>query len=114
MAQPAIDPKDAPWLEDVDAFAAEVAASAKEEFSNAFDRWRELFRSAKVEQEDAHEIQQKQTFRPGERDAARRRYARATEELVLLERGDSALGSDFYTYRYLATEGFLPGYRLRR
>jgi Lhr-like helicase len=114
MAQPAIDPRDALWLEDVDAFAAEVAATAKAEFSDAFDRWRELFRSAKAEQEDAHKIQQKQTFRPGERDEARRRYARATEELVLLERGDSALGSDFYTYRYLATEGFLPGYNFPR
>ena len=30
------------------------------------------------------------------------------EQLDLLQKGTSSLSSDFYTYRYLATEGFLP------
>jgi hypothetical protein len=32
----------------------------------------------------------------------------------MLERGQASNGSDFYTYRYLATEGFLPGYNFPR
>ena len=38
----------------------------------------------------------------------------ANEQIALLERGTSSTGSDFYTYRYLATEGFLPGYNFPR
>ncbi len=38
----------------------------------------------------------------------------ANEQLALLEHGASSSGSDFYTYRYLATEGFLPGYNFPR
>ena len=31
-----------------------------------------------------------------------------------MQKGTSSLSSDFYTYRYLATEGFLPGYNFPR
>src|SRR6202012_4074692 len=40
--------------------------------------------------------------------------SQANEQLALLERGTDSGGSDFYTYRYLATEGFLPGYNFPR
>jgi hypothetical protein len=33
---------------------------------------------------------------------------------MLLERSDQSASSDFYTYRYLATEGSLPGYNFPR
>ena len=46
--------------------------------------------------------------------AAQTRHAQAVDQLNLLQRGRSALSSDFYTYRYLATEGFLPGYNFPR
>jgi hypothetical protein len=36
------------------------------------------------------------------------------DQLNLLQKGTSTLSSDFYTYRYLATEGFLPGYNFPR
>jgi hypothetical protein len=49
-----------------------------------------------------------------ERKAAKDQQAQANEQLALLERGTSSSGSDFYTYRYLATEGFLPGYNFPR
>lgn len=111
---PAIDLKDAPWLKDLDAFVAEVDMNAAESFSRSFDRWRELYRGAKREQSEANIIQQKTTFRPGERKEAAMRYYRATQELDMLERGQATNGSDFYAYRYLATEGFLPGYNFPR
>jgi hypothetical protein len=49
-----------------------------------------------------------------ERKDAKIEQAQANEQLALLERGRATGGSDFYTYRYLATEGFLPGYNFPR
>lgn len=111
---PVIDLKDAPWLEDIDVFVTDVDTNAAANFSKSFDRWRELYRGAKREQNEANIIQQKTTFRPGERKEAATRYYRATQELDMLERGQATNGSDFYAYRYLATEGFLPGYNFPR
>jgi hypothetical protein len=49
-----------------------------------------------------------------EKRAAQSRHAQAIDQINLLQQGTSALSSDFYTYRYLATEGFLPGYNFPR
>ena len=49
-----------------------------------------------------------------ERRTAKTQQAQANEQIALLERGTATGGSDFYTYRYLATEGFLPGYNFPR
>ncbi|MFG1228840.1 DEAD/DEAH box helicase [Xanthobacter wiegelii] len=105
---------DAPWLADIDAFVDETDREAAQNFAGSFGRWRELYQSARREQDEAHQIQQKTSFKPGERKEAARRHFRATEELDMLERGQASNGSDFYTYRYLATEGFLPGYNFPR
>lgn len=40
--------------------------------------------------------------------------AQATDQLSILEQGKASNGSDFYSYRYLATKGFLPGYNFLR
>jgi Lhr-like helicase len=111
---PAIDLADAPWLKDVDAFVKSTDAEAFGAFSQSFERWRNLHRGARREQDLAHEIQNKVGLRQGERTAAANRYRNASRELEILERGKASNGSDFYTYRYLATEGFLPGYNFPR
>lgn len=49
-----------------------------------------------------------------EKRAAQSRHAQAIDQLSLLQKGSSSTSSDFYTYRYLATEGFLPGYNFPR
>lgn len=110
----AVDLTDAPWLLDIDAFVDETDREAARNFASSFGRWRELYRGARREQDESHQIQQKTSFKPGERKEAARRHFRATEELDMLERGQASNGSDFYTYRYLATEGFLPGYNFPR
>src|ERR1700687_4276479 len=51
---------------------------------------------------------------PKDRRDAKIQQAQANEQLALLERGAATGGADFYTYRYLATEGFLPGYNVPR
>jgi len=38
----------------------------------------------------------------------------ASDQIAILEQGKASNGSDFYSYRYLATEGFLPGYNFPR
>jgi hypothetical protein len=38
----------------------------------------------------------------------------ASDQIGILEQGKASNGSDFYSYRYLATEGFLPGYNFPR
>lgn len=111
---PAVDLKNAPWLADVDAFVEQVDRQALSEFSHAFKRWRDLHSSARREQDLAHAIQNKVGLKAGERTAAATRYRNASRELEILETGRASNGSDFYTYRYLATEGFLPGYNFPR
>lgn len=110
----AVDPADAPWLDEPDRFVDETARRALAALSRAFNRWRELYNSALEEQRDADLIQKRPGVRPQERADALGRYRRATQELMLLGKGRESAGSDFYTYRYLATEGFLPGYNFPR
>src|SRR5690606_3413651 len=43
-----------------------------------------------------------------------RRLRQALDQIDLLLHGRESFSSDFYTYRYLATEGFLPGYNFPR
>lgn len=45
---------------------------------------------------------------------AKRLTAQAQEQIQLLLAGEDNQSSDYFTYRYLATEGFLPGYNFPR
>jgi hypothetical protein len=111
---PFIRREDAPWLKDEDAFISLINDDAPRAFNESFDRWRELYRGARREMEEANRIGERTGLQPGERKEAATRYYRATQEIEMLERGQSGNASDFYTYRYLATEGFLPGYNFPR
>lgn len=104
----------APWYPGRDTFADEVTAKALARFEAAFNRWRDLFRAAELQRDSAHRTLSGYGARNTERRAAQSRYAQAIDQLNLLQQGTSSLSSDFYTYRYLATEGFLPGYNFPR
>jgi superfamily II DNA/RNA helicase len=103
-----------PWSDSPDEFIASVAAEAFEEFSKAFDRWRQLYQSAHAQLTEANRKSEMHGLSSGERKDAKLAQAQANEQLALLEKGRATGGSDFYTYRYLATEGFLPGYNFPR
>ncbi|MGC3998043.1 MAG: hypothetical protein QM767_11350 [Anaeromyxobacter sp.] len=62
----------------------------------------------------ANAINISHTARPEEKKAAKSRYLQGLDQMNLLKQGTNNLSSDFYTYRYLATEGFLPGYNFPR
>jgi hypothetical protein len=83
-------------------------------FNRACDRWRTLYRTA-CNQVDLHTKIIKDYSRSDE-DKKRSKGLRAEAEaqLELLTANDERSDSDFYTYRYFASEGFLPGYNFPR
>jgi ATP-dependent helicase YprA (DUF1998 family) len=92
--------------------------NAFERFDRACDRWRELFITAERQLLDAraivdrsHQIRMQQN----EVDVARQREREALRQKDLLcSINTKSDESDFYPYRYLASEGFLPGYNFPR
>lgn len=110
-----LTPRSAPWFGTVEGLVAQVAGEAYDHFDRAFHRWRDLFRSA-VRQRDLARatLDNFAITDPRERGDAQRRQRQALDQIDLLLRGDRGQSSDFYTYRYLATEGFLPGYNFPR
>ncbi len=83
-------------------------------FNDAFERWRTLYRSAHEERKAASSLADQPGLSAQERKDARSRYVAADKQVELLASGVSSASSDFYSYRYLATEGFLPGYNFPR
>ena len=89
---------------------------APTKFDEAFDRWRELYVAALEQLQRAQGFQLSPyvtgsaTRTMDQRQAdAMAREARRQLDLLFCKRKWSSEG-DFYPYRYLATEGFLPGY----
>ncbi|UXW85679.1 DEAD/DEAH box helicase [Microbacterium azadirachtae] len=94
-----------------------VIARSANEFDRACDRWRDLYASARAEQQAAFEQTKNIAATKRDRDDAERRQREARQriDLLLNDAGDTGYNqSDFYTYRYLASEGFLPGYSFPR
>ena len=109
-----LTPELAPWYTGRDAYAATIVATAARRFDDAFDRWRDLFAAAEEQRDAARRTMDDYSASYQDKRAAQTRHAQAVDQLNLLQRGSSAFSSDFYTYRYLATEGFLPGYNFPR
>jgi hypothetical protein len=104
----------APWIVDRETFTKATAAAAADRFSDAFKRWRQLYEGARAQLLEANRKSEMNGLSAKERKDAKVEQAQANEQLALLEKGRATGGSDFYTYRYLATEGFLPGYNFPR
>jgi hypothetical protein len=111
---PELSASNAPWAADRESFIKATADKAASRFSEAFRRWRELYESARAQLLEANRKSEIHGLSAQERKSAKLEQAQANEQLSLLERGKATGGSDFYTYRYLATEGFLPGYNFPR
>ncbi|MCS7016164.1 MAG: DEAD/DEAH box helicase [Gemmatales bacterium] len=87
-----------------------VIEEAPQKLDEAFERWRELyriatdqFRRASEQLMSARTTEEQQRARRSQEEAMRQRNLLLQVEVAREE-------SDFYPYRYLATEGFLPGY----
>jgi len=106
--------QDAQWFDDE--WLGDTLRRATEEFDRAFDRWRELYVAALAQLQRAQGLQispyvgSSATEKVDQRQAdAMAREARRQLDLLFCKQKWSSEG-DFYPYRYLATEGFLPGY----
>ncbi|WP_028057945.1 DEAD/DEAH box helicase [Candidatus Solirubrobacter pratensis] len=88
---------------------------AYQRLDRACNRWRELYRSALASIEAQTRAMTDHTLSTPAKEAAKRRLLEAHSQLSLLQAGASgSQQSDFYSYRYLASEGFLPGYSFPR
>jgi hypothetical protein len=84
-------------------------------FDRAFDRGRELYRAAVQHRDEARRIIDSHRAGRREKAEAARREAEAKREVdLLLNQSDVWAESDFYPYRYLAGEAFIPGYNFPR
>jgi hypothetical protein len=91
------------WLE-------QVIAEAPQAFDRAFDRWRELYRTATRELREAQAALLRARRADEQQEANRRQQEALRQRNLLLQIETQREESDFYPYRYLASEGFLPGY----
>src|SRR4029079_12599381 len=82
-------------------------------FEAALERWRFLYRTARNQADEQHRNILDHS-RPQDHDNAKRLRQEAEAQLKLLTDKQSAVQSDFYSYRYFASEGFLPGYNFPR
>ncbi len=88
----------------------QVIDEAPQAFERAFDRWRELYRAAMQQLEAANRQLQTTHQRKEQQEAERRQQEALRQRNLLLQIDTQPEESDFYPYRYLASEGFLPGY----
>ena len=96
-------------------WTADQVRRAPEALDRALERWRDLYRAALAEYVQQGKLAVDTRATRGQREQAARRQAEARNQLKLLRNEDSELGqTDFYSYRYLASEGFLPGYSFPR
>jgi hypothetical protein len=95
------------------------SAKIADHLDDALVRWRRLYRSARTILSRATQQIESGTLSLGsdEYRKHKRNQDQATRQLDLLRndlRGKSAELSEFYPYRYFASEGFLPGYNFTR
>lgn len=106
-----LTPEKAPWYHD--GYVKQVIANAAERFDRALDRWRNLYDATQRQIKMANDIVSSPLSTTAARENARRRHGDAVRQLELLLNNKSQ-NSDFYLYRYLAGQGFLPGYNFPR
>jgi Lhr-like helicase len=107
-----------PELEGSDWFSEDyvrkVVERAPQAFSVALERWRVLFDATRTQMDMADQIVKSHTASHSERQNAQRRYGDAARQYAVLLKTGNSQNNDFYTYRYLASQGFLPGYNFPR
>ena len=97
-----------------DQWIDEVCDQIQLRFEDACERWRTLYRSALTQFGQQSNIIREGQRNQQERNEAKRLRREAEAQLELLRDTSSAFQSDFYSYRYFASEGFLPGYNFPR
>ena len=94
------------WLEN-------VCGQVEKNFEQACQRWRMLYKSARDQKERQDRITLDNSREKKARDIAKTLSNQAYQQMIALESSEG-VNSDFYPYRYFASEGFLPGYSFPR
>ena len=102
----------APWY--TRAWLDNVLQTVARRFDDTFARWRSLYRAADSQRERANAILSNAAAQAQQRKEAHARFEEAVRQQNLLLDKHGKANSDFYTYRYLAAQGFLPGYNFPR
>lgn len=94
-----------------DAFVENTMRNAAKSFDRAFDAWRLLYDTTLDQLSRSNAVLSGRADKEAQ-NVARRRYMDALSQKQMLEgsSGSRSQNNDFYTYRYLANQGFLPGY----
>ncbi|NIC35822.1 DEAD/DEAH box helicase [Halomonas desiderata] len=101
-----------PWFNQD--YVRQAIDNAAQAFSGALERWRVLFDATRQQMDMADRIVKSHTASHTERQNAQRRYGDAARQYAVLLKSGNGQNNDFYTYRYLASQGFLPGYNFPR
>jgi superfamily II DNA/RNA helicase len=102
-----------PWWSDT--WVHDQVHNAARLLDESFERWRQLFQASLTEYNEQNKLAINTRSSRRDKQQAERRRADARNQLILLRNDDREAGAtDFYSYRYLASEGFLPGYSFPR
>lgn len=96
------------WIDQV------LSSQIEQEFEHCCGRWRSLYTAALKQAQAQDRIIRDANRSSEDKKRARTLRAEAESQLKLLTESESAMQSDFYSYRYFASEGFLPGYNFPR
>ena len=109
----AFGPEAASWFHD--RYVEQVINRSPETFHRALDRWRTLLDATRRQMEMADAVVKSYAItQHSVKENARRRYNDAAHQHAMLLKSENTQLSDFYTFRYLASQGFLPGYNFPR
>ena len=96
---------------------ADVLENIERSFENACQRWRGLYRAAQAQRDTQNAVIRDASRTEEDKKLARRLRTEAESQLDLLTASNPSERtefSEFYSYRYFASEGFLPGYNFPR
>jgi ATP-dependent helicase YprA (DUF1998 family) len=103
----------APWWRE--SWIDDAIGQAPQGFDDACRRWRDLYKLALQEFHAQSARSVDASIPHKERNSAARRARDARVQVGLLSNeGSDDFQTDFYSYRYFASEGFLPGYSFPR
>lgn len=102
-----------------DTWMDNILNSYEHDFDRSLQRWRELYKHAQTQIEEASRIINDRTYGESsqEKRDAHMRQARGENQrdmLLGVNQGKNREENEFYPYRYLASEGFLPGYNFTK
>ncbi|GAB4495769.1 MAG: DEAD/DEAH box helicase [Anaerolineales bacterium] len=93
-----------------DDWLKQVIERSASDFDGAFEHWREMYRAATRQLYEAQTALLRARRTEEQQNANRQQQEALRQRNLLLQIETSREESDFYPYRYLASEGFLPGY----